>query len=103
MKVSGSSIPSNLVRRVIDQLLEYGKVTRAYLGVKLDVDFNSDTVARLKLDRLPGARVVEITEDSPAFRARFEIDDVVLTFDGIEVLDENHLINLVSLTAVGKK
>ncbi len=99
----GFSIPSSLVRRVIDQLLEFGKVTRAYLGVKLDADFNADTAARLKLDRLRGARVVGLTKDSPASRAKLEIDDVLLTFDGIEVLDENHLINLVSLTTVGKK
>jgi serine protease Do len=71
--------------------------------VSLDNDFNSDTATRLKLDRLRGARVVGIKKDSPAARAKLEIDDVVLTFDGIEVLDENHLINLVSLTAVSKK
>ena len=99
----GFSIPSNLVRRVIDQLLEYGKVTRAYLGVSLDNDFNADTASRLQLDRLRGARVVGIKDDSPAARARLEIDDVVITYDGIEVIDENHLINLVSLTEVGKK
>jgi serine protease Do len=99
----GFSIPSVLVRQVIDQLLEHGKVTRAYLGVSLDNDFNADTASRLALDRVRGARVVKIHKDSPASRANFELDDVVLTFDGIEVLDENHLINLVSLTAVGKK
>ncbi|HEY3969512.1 MAG TPA: trypsin-like peptidase domain-containing protein [Planctomycetaceae bacterium] len=99
----GFSIPSNLVRRVIDQLLEHGKVTRAYLGVSLDDDFTSDEAANLKLDRLRGARVVSSHPDSPAARADLKKDDVILTFDGIEVLDENHLINLVSLTAVGKR
>lgn len=99
----GFSIPSNLVRRVIDQLLEHGKVTRAYLGVSLDNDFNADTATRLHLDRVRGARVVKIHDDSPASRAKLEYDDVVLTFDGIEVMDENHLINLVSLTGVGKR
>ncbi len=99
----GFSIPSNLVRRVIDQLLEYGKVTRAYLGVSLDNDFNADTAGRLKLDRLRGARVVKIHDDSQASRAGLKLDDVLLTFDGIEVMDENHLINLVSLTPVGRK
>jgi len=99
----GFSIPSNLVRRVIDQLLEYGKVTRAYLGVKLDPEFNADVATRLKLDRVRGARVLEVYPNTPASRANLQLDDVVLTFDGNEVLDENHLINLVSLTAVGKK
>lgn len=99
----GFSIPSNLVRRVIEQLLEHGKVTRAYLGVKLDPDFNAEAAGRLKLDRVRGARVLEVYKNTPASRANLQLDDVVLTFDGVEVLDENHLINLVSLTPVGKK
>jgi serine protease Do len=99
----GFSIPSNLVRRVIEQLLEHGKVTRAYLGVTLDPDFNADAAARLKLDRIRGARIIRIYPDSPASRANLQLDDVVMTFDGVEVIDEQHLINLVSLTAVGKR
>lgn len=99
----GFSIPSNLVRTVVEQLLLNGKVTRAYLGVKLDPEFDSDTAKRLKLERVRGARVLEVYADTPASRANLQIDDVLLTFDGIEVHDESHLINLVSLTAVGKK
>jgi serine protease Do len=98
----GFSIPSNLVRRVTEQLLEHGKVTRAYLGVKLDPEFNAEAAARLKLDRVRGARVLDVYPKTPASRALLQKDDVVFTFDGVEVLDENHLINLVSLTAVGK-
>ncbi len=97
------SIPSSLVRTVMEQLLEYGKVNRAYLGVKLDPRFDSRTAARLKLDRIRGARVMEIYPDTPAARASLQVDDVILTFDGIEVIDENHLINLVSLAGVEKK
>jgi serine protease Do len=98
----GFSIPSTLARRVIDQLLEFGKVTRAYLGVKLDPDFNANTASRLKIDRLRGARVLEVYPNTPASRANLVFDDVVLYFDGVEIHDENHLINLVSLTPVNK-
>ncbi|MBS0263174.1 MAG: trypsin-like peptidase domain-containing protein [Planctomycetes bacterium] len=99
----GFSIPSNLVRRVIDQLLENGKVTRAYIGVSLDDDFTEEEAANLKLDRLRGARVVSLYPKSPAAKADIKKDDVILTYDGVEVLDENHLINMVSLTPVGRK
>lgn len=99
----GFSIPSNMVVQITDQLLEFGKVSRAYLGVKLDPDFNLQTAQRLKLDRLRGSRVMEIYPDTPAFHAGLKFDDVVLFFDGIEVLDENHLINLVSLQPVNKE
>lgn len=99
----GFSIPSNLVVQVIDQLLEYGKVNRAYLGVKLDPNFDLKTAQRLKLDRLRGARVLQVYDNTPAARANLTFDDVVLYFDGIEVQDENHLIHLVSLQPVNKE
>ncbi|MEZ6068045.1 MAG: trypsin-like serine protease [Planctomycetaceae bacterium] len=55
----GFSIPSNLVRFVVEELIGSGRVHRGYLGVKLDNDFRRETAERLKLDRLQGyARVV---------------------------------------------
>lgn len=98
----GFSIPSNLVIQVIDQLLEHGKVNRAFLGVKLDPEFDLATAQRLKLDRLRGARVMQVYENTPASRARLMFDDVILYFDGVEVHDENHLIHLVSLQPINK-
>ena len=98
----GFSIPSNLVLQVIDQLLEYGKVNRAYLGVRLDNKFDLATAHRLKLDRLRGARVDQVYENTPASRANLKYDDVILFFDGVEVHDENHLIHLVSLQPLNK-
>jgi serine protease Do len=99
----GFSIPSNLARRVVNDLLERGEVQRAYLGVMLDPDFTPDKAKQLKLDRVRGARITEVYQASPAARAGLVADDVVLSFDGVEVIDENHLINLVSLTQIGRK
>jgi serine protease Do len=44
-----------------------------------------------------------ITPNSPAADADLQIDDVVLEFDGATIEDDNHLINRVSLTEVGKE
>ncbi len=96
------SVPSQLARRVAEALVKFGKVPRAYLGVKLDPDFSAETARRYQLDRLRGTRVVQVYENSPAARAALQRDDVILEFNGIEVQDENHLINLVSLTPIGK-
>lgn len=98
----GFSIPSNLARRVVEQLLHDGKVTRAYLGVKLDPEFTLETAVKLSLDRIRGARVTEVYQQTPASRSDLRVNDVIMLFDGKEVLDENHLINLVSLTEVSK-
>lgn len=99
----GFSIPSNLVRYVVDQLLENGYVPRAYLGVKLDPGFSYDDARRLKLDRLRGAHVLEVYADTPADRSSLKVNDVILKFAGVEVLDENHLINLVSLARINER
>lgn len=46
---------------------------------------------------------MSIYPNTPAARAKLQKDDVILSFDGIDILDENHLINVVSLSPVGKK
>ncbi len=99
----GFSIPSNLVRIVAEQLLEYGEVRRAYLGVKLDDEFSFDKAQQLNLARVRGARVLEVYPNTPAQKARLQYNDVVMQFDGKEIVDESHLINLVSLSPVGRK
>ncbi|HUG20782.1 MAG TPA: trypsin-like peptidase domain-containing protein [Planctomycetaceae bacterium] len=99
----GFSIPSNLVRFVVEQLVENGQVKRAFLGVALDEDFTVEESFRLKLDRLKGARVTEVYANTPADRAKLRYNDVILSFDGYDIEDHNHLIHLVSLTPLDKR
>ena len=99
----GFSIPSQLAQRVMDQLLEHGVVPRAWIGVKLDETFDTRIAAKLKLDRVMGARVNQVFDNSPASRAGLQLDDIVLNFDGVDVQDHDHLINLVSLSPIGKQ
>ena len=101
----GFSIPSNLVRHVFEQLVSHGRVRRAYLGVELDSDFDMTTARRLGLDRATGARITRVYRQqtpTPAALAGMRPDDVILSFNGVTVVDENHLINLVSLAEIGK-
>ncbi len=99
----GFSIPSNLVRHVFDQMVQNGKVRRAYLGVELDNNFTDAAAQRLGMSRTQGARIVRVYshKNSPAIIAGLRPDDVILSFNGVKVIDENHLINLVSLSDIG--
>jgi serine protease Do len=94
----GFSIPINLVRYVVDQLLEHGRVQRGFLGVRLDDQFDAAAARQYSLDRRRGARVVEVYANTPAVSAGIRLNDVILEFDGISIKDENHLIHIVSLT-----
>jgi serine protease Do len=99
----GFSIPSNLVKFVVTQLLENGRVKRGYLGVELDNRFDIEAAKRYALDRKRGARVVRVIDDTPAALAGIRPDDIILNFDGLDIQDENDLINKVSLTPVNKQ
>lgn len=99
----GFSIPINLVRYVVDQLLEHGRVERGFLGVRLDDEFDEDDARRYALDRRRGARVVEVYRNTPAEQAGIRVDDLILSFDGRAIDDENHLIHMVSLTALNRR
>lgn len=99
----GFSIPSNLVQFVAIQLLQEGRVRRGYLGVELDQHFDLETARRFSLDRLFGARVTRVVDGTPASRAGLQRDDIIISFDGVDIADENDLINRVSLTPVNKQ
>lgn len=97
----GFSIPSRLVQRIANELLIHGRVRRAYLGVVLDPDFTAEEARQLKLPRFRGARVLQVTKDTPAALAGIRADDVVTEFEETTVIDFDHLINLVSLQPIG--
>ncbi len=99
----GFSIPINMFMAVAKQLIKQGKVTRAFLGVTLDRDFGPAMAAELGLPRPIGARVIDLTENSPAARADVRRGDIILRFDNISVEDDAHLVNLVNLMEVGKE
>ena len=104
----GFSIPINLVVHVARQLIRDGSISTAYLGVRLDHGFASRLYAdrtlatRLGLPRSKGALVKAITPGSPADDAELLVGDVVTEFNGIRVQDDDHLINLVSLTPINE-
>ncbi|MGC3966811.1 MAG: trypsin-like peptidase domain-containing protein [Pirellulales bacterium] len=97
----GFSIPINMAMTIAKQLVETGAVSRAFLGVTLDSKFNSDTATKLGLPRRVGAHVIRITPGSPAESSAIQVGDVILTFNGIPIDNDSHLVNIISLTKVG--
>jgi serine protease Do len=98
----GFSIPINLAKWILSQFVERGRVSRGAMGVRLEEIRPHDAVA-MGLERPRGARIKLIQRPSPAADAGFHEGDVVLRFNGVEVLDLNHLINLVSMSPIGQR
>lgn len=104
----GFSIPINFAMNVAKQLIQNGTISTAYLGVRLDDDFAAKVshdvslAKQLGLPRPTGAFVKAVTPGSPAAEARLQPGDVVIKFNGVRVEDDDHLINLVSLTPLNE-
>jgi len=99
----GFSIPINMVMIIGNQLVESGKVMRAFLGVNLDSKFGPEAAKDLGLPFPTGARITGITKGSAAEAAELQPGDVILEFNNIRIDDDAHLVNIVSLTEVGKR
>jgi serine protease Do len=100
----GFAIPSNMFMIVARQLIDTGKVTRAFLGVRMSsrAEYGAAMATELGLPRPVGAHIKSVMPDSAADTAKLLPGDVILEFDHTPIEDDNHLANLVSLTAVGK-
>jgi S1-C subfamily serine protease len=97
------SIPINLVKRIIDQLLDRGAVARGYLGLQVAQSFEPADAVKLGLGKAQGALIDTVYPDTPAAAAGLRARDVVLEVDGVAVRNENHFINVISAMPAGRK
>ena len=97
----GFAIPSSLAKPVMEQLKEYGKTRRGWLGVR--IQGVSDEIAEsLGLDKARGALVASVSDKGPAQVAGIQPGDIVLTFDGKDVTDMKRLPRIVAETPIDK-
>ncbi|MCA9214711.1 MAG: trypsin-like peptidase domain-containing protein [Planctomycetales bacterium] len=96
------AIPISLVMFTAEQLIATGTVEHAYIGVTLDSTFNEDAARKLGLKKARGALVRSVRPKSPSFFANIKVNDVIVGYNGQLVEDDDHLVNLVSLTPVNQ-
>ena len=87
----GFAIPSNLARRVAEQLLRTGKVQRPWLAASLQ-DLSPDLAAVMKLDARAGALVDSVVAGGQAAKAQIQAGDVLASIGGKPVHDSRELI-----------
>ena len=97
----GFAIASNIARKVFDELVKNGRVTRGYLGVRVGV-LDGPTARALCLEPESGALVSEVTPNTPASKAGLRGGDVITAFDGKRVKAPRELTDAVAATEVGK-
>ena len=98
----GFAIPIDMARRVMEQLVQYGKVRRGFVGATMQ-DLSPDLAAAFGLADHHGAVLVNVLPDSPAAKAGLKPGDVVTAVNGKPVRDAASLRNLVGLMQIGDR
>jgi serine protease Do len=96
----GFAIPINMAKKIRDQLVETGTVTRGQLGVYIQ-DLNEDLAQSFGLKDTKGILVSKVIEDSPAAKAGLKQGDILLKADGRPVGKVNEFRNAIAMTAPG--
>ena len=91
----GFAIPINMVKRVMEDLISDGKVTRGWLGVQIQ-DVDEGMAKALQLNGWNGAIISQVIKNSPAEDAGVEKQDVIIAVNGVKVYDSSNLKNLIS-------
>lgn len=97
----GFAVPSDMARPIIEQLKQFGRTHRGWLGVKIQ-EVNEQVADSLGLKQAGGALVLEINPKSPAHNV-LQVGDVITSFDGRAIGEMRQLPRMVAETKVGKK
>jgi serine protease Do len=97
----GFSIPSNLVRNVVDQLRDFGHARRGWLGVQIQA-VTPDIAESLGLHDPDGALVAGVVDGGPADKAKIHRGDIITKFNGQAVKEMRNLPKIVAETAIGQ-
>ncbi|MEJ2033654.1 MAG: DegQ family serine endoprotease [Deltaproteobacteria bacterium] len=96
----GFAIPVNMVRNIMQQLKEHGKVVRGWLGVMIQ-QVTPELADQFGLERPIGALVAGVSPNSPAAKAGIKPGDVIVEFRGTPITQMNMLPARVAETEPG--
>lgn len=94
----GFAIPSNLVKRVVNEIIKHGSVKHVALGIMVkSVNVTQNNITR------GGAQVASVTPGAPAAKAGMRAGDTIVAFNGKSVTSNYSLLGFVRATALGDK
>ena len=97
----GFAIPVSLAKRVLEQIIETGSVTRGWFGVDV-ADISPDIAESLGLKGTKGAIVGAIERGSPAEKSGLKLGDIIVSINGRTIPDTSTALNAIAEVPPGK-
>jgi len=98
----GFAIPINLARAIVPDLIATGKASRGWLGVYL-ADVNEAQARQQGMDAVKGVYIQSVFDESPAAVAGIRAGDILVTFNGEDIIDADQFSVLISTAPKNKE
>lgn len=96
------AIPSNIVKKVVEDFLQYGSLQRAYLGISI-VEITEELAEAKGIEEMSGVYIMEVNERGGAKAAGIKEDDILLSVNNISVNSNSQLVGVVGQYRPGDK
>ena len=98
----GITIPAATVHRIVDQLLQHGRIARPYLGVGMQsVSLPEKLRTKLSLPAASGLMMISVEPDAPADNAGITIGDILLSLEDVPMADTDNVQTILGSRKVG--
>ena len=97
----GFAVPSNLVRRIVDDLTKFGSVRRGSIGYVQVIPLTGRLADELRAPKSDGVVVNQMARDSAAYKAGLEPGDIVISVNGTVVSDPSQFTRMIADSSIG--
>lgn len=97
----GYAIPANLLKKVIAQLKDFGKVRRGWIGISA-VSLDRDAESALGLGNRHGCVIIGVEKGSPSEQAGLQEDDILLSVNGENITANTNIECMLSSLPLNK-
>jgi len=96
----GFAIPIDLAQAIMNDIIQYGKVVRGYLGIGMD-ELTPEKAEFFGLEDSQGVIVTTVAKASPAMKAGIKVNDVVVAINGTNIKNMNDLRTIIQSLHAG--
>jgi len=96
------AVPSNIAKKVVQDLMEYGSVQRAYLGIRF-VELNGDNQSKYNVSVSEGILINEVLDQGAAQIAGLRKNDVIVKMDNVNITKFSNLSGFLGAKRPGDK